>query len=283
MASTDRDEEGSTHRALPSRPKVPHLTDGQVFERLLFFEERRNIPSGPRESTHRAPSPGDQSPHLEDGQLFKEIPTLFQYRRNSAGHRYQVPYIPPGLRARAFVPTSITVVRYPAQQAHKLDPCFPAEGIHHEDLGTVEVDLMSRFEAGDRIMSDFKVSQSVDQRPDTMFYRVEKGQSQPLVILQPDTEKFWPRSAWEDRAVVGNDKFHVLFTTSSDSNLMENRHVHGKVRGDIFVLKLSDTVGEDGFRYYADMELGEWEKENKLWEDFVKEIIGVKEAHDQLS
>lgn len=78
--------------------------------------------------------------------------------------------------------------------------------------------------------------------------------------------------------MVGGTKYHVLFTTSQDSNLRENRHAGGKVRGDIFVLKLSDTVDENKRRFYVDMVPGEWDPEKVVWEDLVEDMVKVQRA-----
>ena len=78
--------------------------------------------------------------------------------------------------------------------------------------------------------------------------------------------------------MVDDGKYHVLFTTSRNSELRENRHADGKVRGDIFVLKLSDTVDEKKRRFYVDMVPSEWESDKVAWEGFVKEMIEVQEA-----
>lgn len=78
--------------------------------------------------------------------------------------------------------------------------------------------------------------------------------------------------------MVDDGKYHVLFTTSRNSELRENRHAGGKVCGDIFVLKLSDTVDENKRRFYVDMVPEEWESDKVAWEGFVKEMIEVQEA-----
>lgn len=151
------------------------------------------------------------------------------------------------------VPTSITALVYPAQSASRTHPCCPAASKAHENFDTIKV----------------------TPGPSNQFY--PNISFQPLF---PDTDEryYWPTGAWKDRAVVGGTKYHVLFTTSQDSKLRENRHAGGKVRGDIFVLKLSDMVDENKRRFYVDMVPGEWDPEKVVWEDLVEDMVKVQRA-----
>lgn len=146
------------------------------------------------------------------------------------------------------VPTSITVLIYPAQPAIRMHPRCPPASEAYENLDIVKV----------------------TPGPSSHFY--------PNISLQPDNKKYWPTGAWKERAVVDGAKYHVLFTTSQDSEIRENRHAGSKVRGDIFVLKLSDTVDENKRRFYVDMVPGEWESEKVVWEDLVKKMVKVRKA-----
>ena len=80
---------------------------------------------------------------------------------------------------------------------------------------------------------------------------------------------------------VRNDRYHVLFTTSSDDNLTENRHMKGKVRGDIFVLRLSETVDEDGRRYYLDVKPRDLDGKSGSWEVIREEVETFMEWRGQ--
>ena len=73
----------------------------------------------------------------------------------------------------------------------------------------------------------------------------------------------------------------MLFTTSSDDNLTENRHVKGKVRGDIFVLRLSETVDKDGRRYYVDVKPRDLDGKSGSWEVLRAEVEQFMEVRGQ--
>lgn len=95
--------------------------------------------------------------------------------------------------------------------------------------------------------------------------------------------------SYEHHFKVGNEEhtelryrdYHVLFITSLDGNLTENRHVKGKVRGDIFVLRLSKTVDEDGRRYYVDLEPRHLDWEAGSWEVLKWEVENFMEVRGQ--
>ena len=93
------------------------------------------------------------------------------------------------------------------------------------------------------------------------------GRSQPAVDLLPDTcGKYWPNEAWETRAAWalelepniafilepnGPPLRHCFFTMHTD-NLERNGHVGNHVSGDVFVLRVSDTLDENGRGFYVD-------------------------------
>ena len=169
------------------------------------------------------------------------------------------------------VPTSITALVYPAQSPSTIDPRCPPASEEYRFLNMVNVDV--------------DIPSSSSSSSDRFYY--------PQVSLQPDinSEKYWaPKAeAWKDRAVIvvvggGAKKFHILLTMSQSGHLQENRHVSGgggKVRGAIFVLRLSDTMDEGGRRYYVDIEPGEWEGEKVAWEDVAEEVVEVRKARGQ--
>ena len=184
----------------------------------------------------------------------------------------------------AIVPTSITVARFPQQPAHKPFPRFPPEPKNYEGLDTVSVELAASSTtaaASDTYLHE--APRSIDQN--TMLYRADKRQFQPKISLQPDVAKYWSHKAWTDRAVVGDDKYHAFFTTTSSSDggkLTENRHVRGKVRGDVFVLRLSDEKDADGRRYYVDLEPRELDWEAGRWRDLAGKVERFVEARGRL-
>ena len=93
------------------------------------------------------------------------------------------------------------------------------------------------------------------------------GPSQPAVELLPDTrKKHWPAEAWEKRGAWGfeldpkldpkleprgSPLRHCFFTMHTD-NLERNEHVANHVSGDVFVLRVSDTLDENGRGFYMD-------------------------------
>lgn len=153
----------------------------------------------------------------------------------------------------AFVPTSIAALVYPAQLASMTDPRCPAASKTHEYFDTIKV----------------------TPGPSIQFY---PDISRQPVFPDTDERKYWPTGAWKKRAVVSGVEYHVLFTTSQDSKLRENRHAGGKVRGDIFVLKLSDTVDENKRRFYVDMVPGEWNPEKRVWEELVEAMVEIQKV-----
>ena len=183
----------------------------------------------------------------------------------------------------AIVPTGITVAYLPQQPATRTKSGCHTESKACEYLSTVSVEIATSSTTAATAASDislYETLQSIDQN--TMLYRADKRQFQPKISLQPDVAEYWSRNAWRNRAVVGDDKYHVLFTTSSDSKLTENRHLKGKVRGDVFVFKLSDEKDGNGMSYYVDLELLELDRGDGLWEDLAGKVERFMEARGRL-
>ncbi len=86
---------------------------------------------------------------------------------------------------------------------------------------------------------------------------------QPNVSLLPDVRERWSDEAWEDRAVLGSREYHILFTQSDDALLELNGPTENSTRGNVLILKLSDTTDEDGRGFYVDLEpdMGEEERQ----------------------
>ena len=177
------------------------------------------------------------------------------------------------------VPTSILVLRLPQQPAQKCDPSWRPEPKDYEGLGTTVVEIVTpSATAAAAAASDIFVYETlgcIDQ--DTMLYNADNRQFQTIIILLPDTTdttiRYWSNEEWTNRAVVGDGRWHVFFTTLLDGDLTENRHVSGKVRGDIFVLRLSDAKDRNGLRYYEDFE----ERDLDWDEELRKELMGKVE------
>ena len=113
-------------------------------------------------------------------------------------------------------------------------------------------DLLQSLE--EELLDDLESAQ-VWKAGDAMVYCDDKHQLQPKITLQPDTGTYWSRwssTAWKDRAVLGNIEYHAFFTTSSDPALNMNSRVSPDLRGEVFLLKLSNTVDENGLRFYVD-------------------------------
>lgn len=145
---------------------------------------------------------------------------------------------------------------------------YPTDGRleYIDNLETVKVDNLERSSSA-TLNAPYDLLQSLEEElladlesakmwkaGDAMVYRGDKHQLEPKITLQPDTGTYWSRSsiAWKDRAVLGNIQYHAFFTISSDPALDINSRVSPDLRGEVFVLKLSDTVDENGLRFYVD-------------------------------
>lgn len=82
------------------------------------------------------------------------------------------------------------------------------------------------------------------------------GLPQPNVDLLPDTRgKYWPAEAWEKRAaweLLDDIPLRHFFFTKHTDNLTENKNLENRVSGDVFVLRVSDAIDENGRRFYVD-------------------------------
>ena len=153
-------------------------------------------------------------------------------------------------------PASIDVLVYPTDGRDE----------YIDNLETIKVDNLERSPPAtltapydllqslkEELLKDLE-SAKLWEAGDAMVYCNDKLQLQPKITLQPDTGTYWSRSstAWKERAVLGNIQYHAFFTTSSDPALKINSVISDYLRGEVFLLKLSNTVDENGLRFYVD-------------------------------
>lgn len=153
-------------------------------------------------------------------------------------------------------PASIDVLVYPTDgQLEYIDnlETIKVDNLERSPSATLNApyDLLQSLE--EELLDDLE-SAKMWKAGDAMVYCGDKHQLEPRITLQPDTGTYWSRSstAWKDRAVLGNIEYHAFFTTSSDPALDINSRVSPDLRGEVFLLKLSDTVDENGLRFYVD-------------------------------
>ena len=98
-----------------------------------------------------------------------------------------------------------------------------------------------------------------------MMYHYNESASQPNITFLPDTKNSgnWDQGAWEKRCVVGAGKMHLFYTLSTNG-MSRNPKVENLVCGDIFVLKVSDSLDEDKLNFYVDFEK----------DDVVQDVVG---------
>lgn len=73
----------------------------------------------------------------------------------------------------------------------------------------------------------------------------------------PDTRlQYWSQNAWAKRTVICLSKYHVFCTLQKGETLLPNQWSGNIFSGDMFILKLSNTEGPDGRRFYEDIDPG---------------------------
>ena len=141
--------------------------------------------------------------------------------------------IPRGNIVRHIVLTAGSVCIFSeSSQPHRNDPDIPLDKRFMLNL------------AWNRLEATIGGSHMVAQR---------KGFPQPQIRLLPEVKGHWPAEAWEKRAVLGRDYWHILFTTHTSGDLKTNPHVGHCVSGDVFVLWISDTETAGGLKFYVDV------------------------------
>ena len=93
----------------------------------------------------------------------------------------------------------------------------------------------------------------------------------PYIGLVDTRGKYWSSEAWEKRAVWGLELGpelgaklepdglplrHCFFTMHTE-NLERNEHVGYQMSGDVFILRVSDTLDENGHAFYVDEKPGD--------------------------
>ena len=58
----------------------------------------------------------------------------------------------------------------------------------------------------------------------------------------------WGKEGWEKRAVIGGDDLHIIYT-QAEGSLIPNKHVDGRVFGDIIIAKIAAKRGKNGWEY----------------------------------
>ena len=79
------------------------------------------------------------------------------------------------------------------------------------------------------------------------------GRPNVCLLLDPSKTGHWSTSAWEYRAVIETQHYHVLFSRTKEDNSLPNSWISCLISGDAFLLRLSDTVGQDGTWSYRDI------------------------------
>ena len=160
----------------------------------------------------------------------------------------------------AVAPKSIRVLVLPQDNPDPGDkPDF-----RYETLETVRTDIRPSNPAPD----DWATLKAVADRQAAkvhMVYYFNESTPQPNVSRLPDFGKtHWHPEAWEKRGVLGTAGYHIFFTLSNSKDLARNRNVGYAVKGDAFIVKLSDTEDDTGRRFYVDLEPGEIKRERLL-------------------
>ncbi len=104
----------------------------------------------------------------------------------------------------------------------------------------------------------------------------------PRIRFLPDLHPTWDTEAWEKRAALPfATGYHLFYTRAQGGSMMLNKYSGNKVRGDMFLMKLSGVVkegeGDDERSFYVDADKDfEWDDYLELLKDF--EYIGVQEV-----
>ena len=65
----------------------------------------------------------------------------------------------------------------------------------------------------------------------------------------------WGKEGWEKRAVLGHKDIHIIYT-QAEGSLIPNKHVDGRVSGDVILARVAAQRGKNGW-YYEDVD-PEW-------------------------
>ena len=86
--------------------------------------------------------------------------------------------------------------------------------------------------------------------------RIERSVMQPNIRLLPDLRGIWGEEGWKQRAVAARaGGYHMFYTLARGGSLAPNKRTGWKVRqvhGDMFLLKVSQAVDDQGYRFYED-------------------------------
>ena len=150
----------------------------------------------------------------------------------------------------ATAPARIQVLRFLENEEM---PCSETLNTHQENIrpSIPPQDPESRNE-WDETMAE---RQATEARGQVVSHWNEYG-FQPDISLLPSIES-WHGDAWQNRAVLpmsipGGDTYHMLFTKLNSEEHM-NRHANRRVRGDLYILKVSERKDQGGRRFYEDL------------------------------
>ena len=136
---------------------------------------------------------------------------------------------------------------------------IPADGgkPRHKTLKTLKEDFKPK--TSDASLAKRAVAKWGNSLPVISSHSImySNGPPQPKVSLLPDTRKeHWSAEAWKKRAIFGDSKYHIFYTTHVGNGLKSNKSFQDIVSGDAFVVKLSGAKDRDGHLFYEDIEPG---------------------------
>lgn len=143
---------------------------------------------------------------------------------------------------------------------------LPANGKKHypKSLETVQTDIKPAPpvpEWMDRDAADMGCRLYAEAH--VVFHFMERA-PQPKISLLPNTRgEHWDDEAWRKRSVKSNHDGLQMFFTHSTRNLEPNPYFKNLVWGDVFLLKLSDTIDRDGRAFYVNLESKHFTAEDK--------------------
>lgn len=99
--------------------------------------------------------------------------------------------------------------------------------------------------------------------------RLDRSTMQPNIRLLPDLQGIWGEEGWKERAVAARaGGYHMFYTLAKGGPLAPNSCTGWKVpqvHGDIFLLKVSQDVDEQGYRFYENASPSLEDLKTYLW------------------
>ena len=154
----------------------------------------------------------------------------------------------------AIAPTSVKVMVLPQDKRE----------FRYETLQTVRTDIRPSKTTPDSLIKMVEIAEQFAKQVNLLYY-LNESTPQPNVSLLPDFGKaYWGPEAWEQRGAHGTAKHHIFFTLSNSEELAPNPNMANIVKGDAFIVKLSDTKDEKERKFYVDLEPGDVKPEEIL-------------------